>query len=320
LGKDGRVARFIEPMECLPVEKIPEGDNWTYELKLDGYRLQAVKGGGKVILYSRRGIDLTRRFEYVAKALASLPEETVIDGELVALDEEGKPNFNLLQNFRSAESHIVFYVFDILIHQGHDLKRLPLSQRRAILATAIEPSDHVGLSYVSDKTAAQMVNFVRSHGLEGIVAKKIDSVYQAGLRTGVWTKTRINLGQEFVIGGYIPSHLGVDSIVVGFYKGKALHYAARVRAGFVPTTRRQVFDAIKHLKATKCPFVNLPEKEPGRWGEGFTAEKMKEAVWLKPQAVAQIDFLEWTGADHLCHAKFIGLRDDKEPSEVIRET
>jgi bifunctional non-homologous end joining protein LigD len=138
----------------------------------------------------------------------------------------------------------------------------------------------VGLSYVSDETAAQMVNFVRSHGLEGDVAKKADSVYQPGLRTGVWTKTRINLGHEFVIGGYIPSHLGVDSIVVGFYKGKDLYYAARVRAGFVPTSRRQVFDAIKHLKTAKCPFVNLPEKEPGRWGEGFTAEKMKETVWL----------------------------------------
>jgi bifunctional non-homologous end joining protein LigD len=175
-------------MECLPVQKIPAGDNWTYELKLDGYRLQAVKAGGKVILYSRRGIDLTKRFEYVAKALASLPSDTVIDCELVALDEEGKPNFNLLQNFRSAESHIVFYAFDILIDKGHDLKQLPLSRRRAILATAIDPSDHVGLSYVSDKTAAQMLSFVRSHGIEGVVAKKADSVYQAGLRTGLWTR------------------------------------------------------------------------------------------------------------------------------------
>jgi bifunctional non-homologous end joining protein LigD len=103
-------------MECLPVEKIPEGDNWTYEMKLDGYRLQAVKAGGKVILYSRRGIDLTKRFPYVARALASLPDDTVIDGELVAL-EEGKPNFDPLQNFRSADSHIVFYGFDVLIHK-----------------------------------------------------------------------------------------------------------------------------------------------------------------------------------------------------------
>jgi bifunctional non-homologous end joining protein LigD len=117
-------------------------------------------------------------------------------------------------------NHIVFYAFDVLIHKGHDLKRLPLSERRAVLATASEPSDHVGLSHVSDETAARMVNFVRSHGLEGVVAKKADSVHEAGLRTGVWTKTRINLGQEFVIGGYIPSHLGVDSIAVGFHRGR----------------------------------------------------------------------------------------------------
>jgi bifunctional non-homologous end joining protein LigD len=168
--------------------------------------------------------------------------------------------------------------------------------------------------------AGEMIQFVRSHGLEGVIAKKADSVYQAGLRTVVWTKTRINVSQEFVIGGYIPSHLGVDSIVVGFYKGKDLYYAARLRAGFVPTTRRQVFDAIKHLKAAKCLFVNLPEKEPRRRGEGFTAEKMKEAVWLKPEAVAQVEFLEWTGANHLRHTKLVGLRDDEDPRKVVRES
>jgi ATP-dependent DNA ligase len=106
-------ARFIEPMECLPVEQIPEGDLWTYELKLDGYRLVAVKTGGKVKLYSRKGTDLSQRFKLVAADLAFLPDETVIDGEVVALDEQGRPNFNLLQNFRSAESHIIFYAFDV---------------------------------------------------------------------------------------------------------------------------------------------------------------------------------------------------------------
>jgi bifunctional non-homologous end joining protein LigD len=307
-------------MECLAVEKIPEGDIWTYELKLDGYRLLAAKTAGRVTLYSRRGIDLTKRCPYVSAALASLPDDTVIDGELVALDEDGKPNFNLLQNFRSAESHIIFYAFDILIYQGKDLRQLPLSKRRAILSTAVKPSDHVGLSQVSNRTAEEMIQFVRSHGLEGVIAKKADSVYQAGLRTGVWTKTRINLSQEFVIGGYMPSHLGVDSIVVGFYKSKDLYYAARVRAGFVPSTRRKVFDAIKHLQTAKCPFVNLPEKEAGRWGQGFTAEKMQEAIWLNPETVVIIEFLEWTGANHLRHTKFVGLRDDKDPRNVVRET
>ena len=165
--KTGRFARFIEPMECLPVEKIPEGEIWTYELKLDGYRLEAVKTGGKVTLYSRRGNDLTKRFEYIGTALAGLPDETVIDGELVALDEEGKPNFNLLQNFRSAESHIVFYAFDVLVRRGEDLTKHTLSKRREILASTVKPHDHIGISQVSNQTAKEMLAFVKSHGLEG---------------------------------------------------------------------------------------------------------------------------------------------------------
>ena len=118
----------------------------------------------------------------------------------------------------------------------------------------------------------------------------------------------------------MPSHLGLDSIVIGLYREKELHYAARVRAGFVPLTRRQAFEQIKPLVTTKCPFVNLPEKDAGRWGQGLTAEKMKECVWVKPRAVAEIEFLEWTGGDHLRHTKFVGLRDDKDPRSVVRET
>jgi DNA ligase D-like protein (predicted ligase) len=315
-----RKATFIEAMECLPVPKVPEGPNWTYEMKLDGYRLQAVKCKGKVTLYSRRKNILNAKFGYIAEALDFLPDETVIDGELVALGPDGKPSFNLLQNFRSSEAHVFYYAFDILIHKGRDLTGQTLSERRAILAKVIKAGDHVALSQVSDKTAAQMLRFVRTHGLEGIVAKRADSIYQPGLRSGLWSKHRVDLGQEFVIGGYIPSHLGLDSIVVGVYRGKDLFYSARVRAGFVPLTRRKTFEAIKHLKTAKCPFVNLPEKEAGRWGQGFTAEKMKEAVWIRPEAVAQIQFLEWTGADHLRHTRFVGLRDDKDAFKIVRET
>jgi bifunctional non-homologous end joining protein LigD len=165
-----------------------------------------------------------------------------------------------------------------------------------------------------------MLAFVKEHGLEGIVAKRRDSIYQPGLRTGLWTKHRINLGQEFVVGGYTPGRHGVDALIVGFYRGKNLVYAGRVRNGFIPATRREVFTTIKDLKATKCPFENLPELGDGRWGAGLTAEKMKECVWLKPEAVAQIAFLEWTGADHLRHSKFIALRDDKDPRKVVKET
>ena len=315
-----RPAGFIETMDCLPVSKLPEGPEWSYEIKLDGYRLEAVRSAGRTTLYSRRQNVLNQKFHYIATALKDLPDDTVIDGELVALGPDGRPDFNLLQNFRSAESRIIYYAFDILVHEGRNLTELPLSERRAILNSAIEPGEHVALSQVSDRSAAEMLKFVKSHGLEGAVAKRSDSVYQPGQRTGLWSKYRVNLGQEFVVGGYVPSHLGVDSLVVGFYRREDLIYAARVRAGLVPATRRQVFERIKHLKTPKCPFANLPELAAGRWGQGLTAEKMKECVWLRPEVVAQIQFLEWTGADHLRHTKFVGLRDDKDPSKVVRET
>ena len=313
-------AGFIETMDCLPVSRLPEGPEWIYEIKLDGYRLEVVRSAGRTTLYSRRQNVLNQKFHYVATALKDLPDETVIDGELVALGPDGRPDFNLLQNFRSAESRIVYYAFDILIHKQRNLTQLPLSERRAILSSVIEPGEHVALSEVSDRSAAEMLKFIKGHGLEGAVAKRSDSVYQPGQRTGLWSKYRINLGQEFVVGGYIPSHLGVDSVVVGFYRGKDLIYAARVRAGLVPATRREVFERIRHLKTPLCPFSNLPEPAAGRWGQGLTAEKMKECVWVRPELVAQIQFLEWTGADHLRHTKFVGLRDDKDPSKVVRET
>ena len=156
------------------------------------------------------------------------------------------------------------------------------------------PISHPRTSDV-DETLQEMLKFIKDHGLEGAVAKRSDSVYQPGQRTGLWSKYRVNLGQEFVVGGYVPSHLGIDSLVVGFYRGKHLIYAARVRAGLVPATRREVFERIKHLETTKCLFANLPELAAGRWGQGLTAEKMKECVWLRPELVAQIEFLEWTG-------------------------
>jgi DNA ligase D-like protein (predicted ligase) len=307
-------------MECLPVAKLPEGAMWTWEIKLDGWRMEVVKTGGRVTLYSRRGKDFNEQFGYIARELEYLPDETIIDGELVAVDEEGRPSFNLLQNFRSEGSGVIYYAFDILIHNGYDLMRQPLSQRRKVLRSVIRTEGHVGVSQASDRPLAEMLTFTQTHGLEGIVAKRADSFYQPGLRTGVWSKYRHSHSQEFVIGGYVPSHLGIDSLVVGVYRGKNLYYTARVRAGFIPSSRRQVFEAIKHLTATKCPFVNLPEKEPGRWGEGLTAEKMTQCVWLKPEAVAEIEFLEWTGADHLRHTKFIRLRNDKDPRRVMRET
>jgi DNA ligase D-like protein (predicted ligase) len=310
---------FIQSMECLPVAKLPEGPGWSYEVKLDGYRLEAVKQSGETTLYSRRGNILNEKFQYIADALKKLPDLTILDGEVVALNAHHRSDFNLLQNFRSAETKIHYYAFDILMMKGKLLTQLPLDERRAILARALPINDHISLSVVDRGPATHILKFVQKHGLEGVVAKRGDSVYEPGKRSGLWSKHRINQGQEFVVGGYTPGTLGFDALIVGFYRGKDLYFAARVRAGFVPATRRAVFAKIKNLKTAKCPFVNLPEESAGRWGQGLTAEKMKGCVWLKPETVVRIDFAEWTGGDKLRHTKYAALRDDKDPRKVVKE-
>jgi ATP-dependent DNA ligase len=144
-------------------------------------------------------------------------------------------------------------------------------------------------------------------------------VYEPGRRSGAWSKYRANLGQEFVVGGRTPGN-PFDALIVGFYRGKDLLFAARVRAGFVPATRREVFAKIRGLKISKSPFSNFPEAVPGRWGQGFTAEKIKSCIWVKSEVVVRVDFAEWTGGDKLRHTKFFAIRDDKDPRKVVRET
>jgi DNA ligase D-like protein (predicted ligase) len=305
-------------MECLPVSKIPEGPQWTYEIKLDGYRLEVVKEKGKIALYSRRRSVLNQKFGYIAEALEDVPDGTVLDGELVALSDEGHADFNMLQNFRSAQDQIRYYAFDVLMHKGKSLIDRTLVERRAVLAKILPRNNKISLSAV-DTSASRILRFVKQHGLEGVVAKRADSVYEAGKRSGAWSKYRVNFGQEFVVGGYTPGN-PFDALIIGFYRGKDLFFSARVRAGFVPATRRQVFAKIRDLTTLKCPFVNLPEQSEGRWGQGLTAEKMKACIWVKPKVVVQIDFAEWTAADKLRHTKFTGLREDKDPKKVVRET
>jgi ATP-dependent DNA ligase len=165
----------------------------------------------------------------------------------------------------------------------------------------------------------ELLATVRQHGLEGIVAKRRTSTYRSGDRSGDWVKLRANRGQELVIGGYLPSSSTFDSILVGYYQGRDLTYAARIRAGFVPALRQSVFAQFRGLEIGKCPFVNLPERGKGRWGEGLTAEDMEQCRWLKPHLVASIEFLEWTPENRLRHPKFVALRDDREAKEVVRE-
>jgi DNA ligase D-like protein (predicted ligase) len=315
-----RKAEFIEPMDCAPVPKLIDGPEWVYEIKLDGYRAVAVKADGCVHLFSRRRKSFDHHYPLIVEALAELPEGTVADGEIVALDESGRPNFNLLQNFRSEASRIHYFIFDMLIYNDRDLTRLSLSERRKLMKSALKMrSARIRFCEQFETSASDMLVAVRQQQLEGVIGKRKDSLYEPGKRTGAWVKYRVNRGQELVIGGYIPGPHGFDSLIVGYYRGKDLVYVARVRNGFVPASRRQVFEKIRPLVSAAMPFVNLPDTHKSRWGDELTAEKMKECVWLRPEAVAQIEFLEWTAGDRLRHSKFVGLRDDKDPRTVAKE-
>src|SRR5437868_4830447 len=175
------------------------------------------------------------------------------------------------------------------------------------------------LSSMLDASLKDLIHSVKSQGLEGLVAKRRDSKYEPGERSGAWQKMRINQGQELVIAGYTPSPKNFDALVIGYYEGDKLMYAARTRNGFTPASRAELFKKIKPLEIVDCPFTNLPEKKAGRWGAGLTAAKMAECRWLKPLLVGQFEFVEWTADNHLRHSLFVSLRDDKKATDVRRE-
>jgi bifunctional non-homologous end joining protein LigD len=194
---------------------------------------------------------------------------------------------------------------------------VPLETRRALLEEALEKVDYpVIFSRSFNAKPADLIRAAKELQFEGIVAKQKGSCYVPGRRTTAWVKYKLNQCQEFVIGGYTPGN-PFDALIVGCYEGEKLNYFAKVRAGFVPRVRREVFQRFKGLETAKCAFANLPEKRRTWWA--LTREEMKECEWLRPELVAQIEFREWTPDGHLRHCSFVGLRDDKKPDGVVRE-
>jgi DNA ligase D-like protein (predicted ligase) len=309
----------FQPMLCQSVERPPEGDEWCYELKLDGFRAIGRKSGRSAQLWSRNHKNFSRRFAEVLSALEEIPGDTVIDGEVVALDQHGKPSFNLLQGFGEAAG-IVLYTFDLLMLRGKDIRSWPLEKRRERLheiARQLPPA--IRYSETFDAPLPELIAAVQENGFEGIVAKRAGGPYRSGERSGDWLKWRANRGQEFVIGGYIPSRDFVDSILVGYYEGRDLIYAGRVRAGLTAASRRVLLPQVEELQVPRCPFINLPETGEGHWGGGLTAGTMDMCRWLDPFLVARIEFLEWTPDNRLRHARFAGIRSDKDAHEVTRD-
>ena len=164
-----------------------------------------------------------------------------------------------------------------------------------------------------------LIASIKAQGFEGLVAKRRDSRYESGLRSGASQKMRVNRGQEFVIGGYTIGKKTFDALIFGYYEGDRLIYAARTRSGFTPAIREHIARKLRRLETTHCPFANLPEARSGRWGQGLTKEKMADCRWVKPELIGQFEFLEWTADNHLRHSRFMGLREDKPARDIRRE-
>ncbi len=277
-------------MLLLRTDALP-GDRgrWEYQLKLDGYRAVAFKTRGTVHLRSRNDNDFSLRYPSVVKGLASLPEDTVIDGEVIAVDPEGRPSFNVLQNHAGPRTPLLYFVFDVMILAGRDVMRERLEVRRELLETRILPvlAEPVRYAAPLDADLPVLIESVKAQRLEGLVAKRLDSRYEPGLRSGAWQKMRVNRGQEFVIGGYTIGTNTFDALIFGYYEDDRLIYVARTRNGFTPALRAQILKKFRGLEIDVCPFVNLPETKSGRWGAGLTAAKMKDCRWLQPVLVAQ---------------------------------
>lgn len=306
-------------MQLLPSEELPEGPEWLKELKFDGYRAVAIKSEGRIHLRSRNDNDFNRRYPAVAKALSGLPDETVIDGEIVALDESGRPSFNILQNGPS-KATIIYYVFDLMVLAGRDVMCETLDFRRALLERKVLPKLTEPIRYSPELpgSVSDLVQSVKAQRLEGLVAKRRDSRYEPGERTGAWRKMRVNQEREFVIGGYTVGGSTFDALIFGHYEGEKLIYAGRTRSGFTPRLRADLMKKFGPLETPECPFANLPEAKSGRWGAGLTAATMNNCRWLKPMLVGRFEYVEWTPENHLRHSRFVGLRTGARARDVAR--
>jgi bifunctional non-homologous end joining protein LigD len=330
-------ARFIEPMKPRLLEKPPTGGDWIYELKFDGIRAIAVKIDKKVSLISRNGNKLDARFPEIVEAVKDLPiSKCVIDGEVVALDEKGRSSFQLLQapemlatgrvrptGGEGKKSPIYFYVFDLLQLNGRSLISLPLEQRKNLLREVSgDAGDPIRFSGEIGGDATALLKEIKRRGLEGIVGKRRNSVYEPGRRSGAWIKLKCVNEQEFVIGGYTPpggsrKHFG--AVLVGYYKGDRLMFAGKVGSGFTSKTLSMLHKKFREEERDSCPFVDLPSKEGGEWVQGITPSMMQKMHWVNPVFVAQIKFAEWTRDGKLRQPVFLGLREDKKAREVTRE-
>ena len=322
----GKITEFpsrLAPMLTRMANKPFSHSDWLYEPKLDGYRVMAFLQRGKVSLLSRNGLDLTSRLPMVARELeAQSEEELVLDGEIVALNEHGLPDFGLLQQSMNLErskidrmpstATIVYYPFDLLYLRGTSLQQVPLYDRKTLLAEVLTEGAHLQRVEYVEATGESFFQAAVALGLEGMVAKRRDSIYEPGARSRSWLKVKAIQDQEFVVGGYTPGtgarSATFGALLLGYYEGPKLHYAGRVGSGFTQSTLEGLLESLSGLQVERSPFVHDPELND------------TDNRWVRPEMVVGVKFSQWTEDGRLRAPVFIGIRPDLDPGSVVRET
>lgn len=317
-----RMQTKIKPMLATLVNEPFDEEGWLYEVKWDGYRVLAFLNKGRVELRSRNDKSFNEKFYPVTQALSEWTISAVFDGEVVVLGSDGISSFGDLQGWRSeADGDLVYYVFDILWYEGKDLAGLPLTERKEMLRSVLPNDPLVKLSDFFEGSGIDFYKTARKTGLEGIIAKKADSIYQPSLRSKEWLKIKANKRQEMVIGGFTNnegSSKPFSALLVGLYDGKQLHYAGKVGTGFNQKDQKEMMKLFKPLIASKAPFTSAPDvNKPSRFRPD---PPHATATWLKPKLVCEVSYAEMTSDGIMRHPSFEGLRIDKKPTDVVKET
>lgn len=306
-----KIHRYIKPMLTTAVDKPFDSKDWIFELKLDGYRAIAETGKKTILLYSRNGISLAHKYPVVVNALQKIKSDMVLDGEIILLNDKGKPDFQKLQHYEENKEYpLVYYVFDIISLKGKSLKEETLIQRKKILQKQLPKSSIIlYCDHIEEKGKAFFKSVVKKD-LEGIIAKKADSHYVEGIRTKEWLKIKQHKTREVVIAGFTApkgGRLHFGSLILAEYKGKELRYIGNAGTGFDDKGLKDLMAKMKPLILSKSPF-------------NYSIKTNGPSTWIKPVLVAEIAFTEVTESGMLRHPVFKGLRTEKKAKAIRPET